>query len=462
MSQDIEKVVLGSLLTAPQYLETPELDESLFTGREKEAFRIINQIWEDKRPAEIDPALLAERLGGEGAAAFVGSLLAGLYRLSPELFRDRVLELRKKKIGRRIAARLDEAFKIERKTSALDLSEILPDLEEFRRLERPQSFNVIPLSMVEPKAISWLWPGRIPRGMLTLLIGNPSIGKSFLSIALASRLSRGLPLPDSRENPKCATLFILGEDPLGEAVRPRADANDADASKIFVLQETGFSLKDVAKLRLIHEQNKDLGLIVIDPLSGFLPAKTKFFEDPSVRQALMPIVSFAEESGVAVLAIAHFRKAEAEAAIYRVAGSIGLAGIARSILTIMRYEADKERRALCSLKSNYSKRPDGVIFRIQDDLKIIFEEVLVKADVEEALSSREQRDEVAEGSFAEDWLRNELINGPRGLDEIVKLADKIKISRSALYRTKDKLKIVTKQGGYGKLKTSIWELPQSA
>ena len=31
-----------------------------------------------------------------------------------------------------------------------------------------------------PEAIDWLWWGRIPRGMLTMLDGDPGLGKSTL------------------------------------------------------------------------------------------------------------------------------------------------------------------------------------------------------------------------------------------------------------------------------------------
>ena len=41
------------------------------------------------------------------------------------------------------------------------------------------------------ETVSWLWPGRIPHGKLVLFVGNPSAGKSLVSIDLAARLSVG-------------------------------------------------------------------------------------------------------------------------------------------------------------------------------------------------------------------------------------------------------------------------------
>ena len=43
--------------------------------------------------------------------------------------------------------------------------------------------------------IRWLWPGRVPAGKLTLLVGDPGLGKSFVTLDIAARVSRGQSLP---------------------------------------------------------------------------------------------------------------------------------------------------------------------------------------------------------------------------------------------------------------------------
>lgn len=47
------------------------------------------------------------------------------------------------------------------------------------------------LADVAPRAVRWLWPGRIALGKLTLVCGDPGLGKSFLTLDLAARLSAG-------------------------------------------------------------------------------------------------------------------------------------------------------------------------------------------------------------------------------------------------------------------------------
>ena len=46
---------------------------------------------------------------------------------------------------------------------------------------------MITLADVEPERVEWLWTGRIPRGKLTLLDGDPGLGKSTVAYDIAAR-----------------------------------------------------------------------------------------------------------------------------------------------------------------------------------------------------------------------------------------------------------------------------------
>ena len=52
------------------------------------------------------------------------------------------------------------------------------------------------LNDVQPTTLRWLWPGRIPLGYITLLVGDPGAGKSLVALDIAARVSRGAPWPD--------------------------------------------------------------------------------------------------------------------------------------------------------------------------------------------------------------------------------------------------------------------------
>src|SRR6516162_9683466 len=55
----------------------------------------------------------------------------------------------------------------------------------------------VKLSDVQTKKLRWLWHSRIPLGKVTVLDGDPGLGKSLLSIEIATCLSTAKPMPNS-------------------------------------------------------------------------------------------------------------------------------------------------------------------------------------------------------------------------------------------------------------------------
>lgn len=56
---------------------------------------------------------------------------------------------------------------------------------------------IVRLADVKHEPVAWLWPGRIALGKLTLIAGDPGLGKSFLTLDMAARVSRGAEWPDA-------------------------------------------------------------------------------------------------------------------------------------------------------------------------------------------------------------------------------------------------------------------------
>src|SRR5438105_13774056 len=54
-----------------------------------------------------------------------------------------------------------------------------------------------PLATLTPAPVQWLWPGRIPLGKLTILCGQPEVGKSFCAADIAAHVTAALPWPDA-------------------------------------------------------------------------------------------------------------------------------------------------------------------------------------------------------------------------------------------------------------------------
>ncbi|GAJ18823.1 unnamed protein product, partial [marine sediment metagenome] len=57
------------------------------------------------------------------------------------------------------------------------------------------------LSDIEPVPVQWLWFPRFALGKVSLLVGNPGVGKSFMSLDAVARISTGDLWPDSDNLP---------------------------------------------------------------------------------------------------------------------------------------------------------------------------------------------------------------------------------------------------------------------
>jgi putative DNA primase/helicase len=84
--------------------------------------------------------------------------------------------------------------------SGRSVDELLRIVDETPQWEPPSSSADTPdefgdvgtlLSDVVEESVEWLWEGRIPLGKLTVIDGDPSTGKSTLTIDLAARVSTG-------------------------------------------------------------------------------------------------------------------------------------------------------------------------------------------------------------------------------------------------------------------------------
>jgi hypothetical protein len=96
---------------------------------------------------------------------------------------------------------------------------------------------VLQLGDLRTEKVRWLWEHRIPFGALTVLEGDPGLGKSTLTADLAARVTRGLPMP--AEAPAAGApanvLFLNAEDSPARTLRPRLAAAGADLGRVCFL-----------------------------------------------------------------------------------------------------------------------------------------------------------------------------------------------------------------------------------
>jgi hypothetical protein len=228
--------------------------------------------------------------------------------------------------------------------------------------------RALPMSEVEPKPINWLEDGWVAKGAVTLLGGDPGLGKSTWTIDLAARLSRGELTGLNRPG---STVFVTVEDSIDSVTVPRMIAAGADRSRVFAVgypegRSDTITLPDgLPDLKaVVTEAQADL--VVVDPINAFLPSGINSWNDQSIRAALMPLQEFAEQQGLAVLAVLHLNKNSSEkSALYRIGGSIGYTGAARSVLVWAEDPSNPERRVLAQAKSNWGPKQQSRVYDME-------------------------------------------------------------------------------------------------
>ena len=197
------------------------------------------------------------------------------------------------------------------------------------------------LSDITSEKVSWLWPGRIPRRKLTVIDGDPGVGKSTVTCDLAARVSTGRDWPDGHKGSRPAgVLMLTAEDGLADTVRPRIERASGDLSRVLVLETVPGadgsprppSLPADLDVITAIIKSRGIKLVTIDVLNSYLGGTVDSYRDQDIRRALHPLARMAEQTGAAIVALRHLNKAAAISnALYRGGGSIGIAGQARAV-----------------------------------------------------------------------------------------------------------------------------------
>lgn len=228
---------------------------------------------------------------------------------------------------------------------------------------------------VQVEPVEFLFPGRVPLGALTVLAGDPGLGKSTWSCALAADVTAG------RLGEGGTVLLANAEDSPGQVVVPRLAAAGANLDRVeffatatvdtstrpLEIGERPFTLPDDVGALEAHAKEVGARLVVIDPLNAHLGEKVSTKSDHSVRRGLAPLAAMAQRLSIAVVVVLHLNKAQGTDALYRVGGSIGFVGGARSLLLFTRDPEDPDgesgdRRALGHIKSNWGKLAPTLLY----------------------------------------------------------------------------------------------------
>ena len=299
---------------------------------------------------------------------------------------------------------------------------------------------------VQSEDVEWLWEPRIPIGRLTALEGDPGEGKSFLALAIAAALSVGSGLPWLEEKEPCNTIFLTAEDSLADTVRPRLDEMKASVERIFAI-DAPFPLDAIGQAHLeILIHSNTARLVVIDPITAFLPPGVDIHRANEVRNVLSRLAQIAERHRCAILIIRHLAKGSTGKAIYRGLGSIDFTAACRSVLLAGHDPDNPNSRALVQIKTNLGPAADPIGYSIEHGQ---FRWTGATALTAYHILAPEGKPSLLEK--AKDWLRDFLATD-QPATEIQKAAGEAGFSFATVRRAKEALSVRSEKDG----KTGPW------
>jgi hypothetical protein len=334
---------------------------------------------------------------------------------------------------------------------------------------KDSGLKVVCMADVEAKPIDWLWPEKFALGKVSMIAGDPGLGKSLITIALASAVSTGARWPvGGGDAPLGSVIMLSDEDAVADTIRPRLDAAGADCGNVHAVTmaweinddgsaaERSFSLaKDVMRLAEVVESLPNCVLITIDPITAYLGG-VDGHKNAEVRALLSPLSDLAECYNVAVIVVTHFNKGSANA-VYRATGSLAFVAAARSVQAVTKDPDDPQRRLMLPIKNNLGVDSSGAAYRVETAENgapvVMWEpEPVEDIDIDAALNARSSGYR-SERQDAADWLASELRSGPVPSKELFQRAKAAGHSRSTLKRAKKEMNVVARKTG----ENGAWE-----
>ncbi len=324
----------------------------------------------------------------------------------------------------------------------------------------------VPLSSIKPAKVDWLLEPRIPRGSLTVVGGDPGLGKSLFTVDLAARATRG-----ELTGEPLSVLFVVPEDDEATSLSPRLLAAGADSERVFSFRRSADEEESVLQLPKDLEalerevQATGAALVVIDPLMACLERSVDSFKDQSSRGALSPLKSIAGRTGAAIVAVMHLNKKEATSMVQRLGGSVAFFAAARSVFLLGETPAGGTERVLIHCKSNVGPHAPALRFNVEqitlsEGIETCRLREMGEASItEEDLLNDQPSRRPSKLDEAKAFVKQALQAGPMRARELEQQAHEQNIAKTTLDRARLEVGVISEKGEGG---ASIVSLPDTA
>lgn len=330
------------------------------------------------------------------------------------------------------------------------------------------------LDSFDPLNIEWLWDKRIPIGALTMIQGDPGLGKSIITAAIATTASIGGVFPCGQKIDPCNVVFVSTEDDPSYILRPRFESLGADLSKISILatdrkREDGTPIlgdKPVT-VEMIYRRAERVGarLIVLDPLIETLAALgVDVNKSNEVRPVLAKMRDLSRQCRCATLIVHHNNKNTMAKTLYRSVGTIDIPGSMRSVFAVGVDPDDGQTNVFYHVKHNWAKKQPSytyVVNELADNKMEFLWGAVSSVSPEDMNKPMVSSDDQKEAMSCTKWLKAYLADGAVNSRIIAKDAKDAGFGKSALETAKKRLGIVPIKKGYGSEGYWLWALDET-
>lgn len=331
------------------------------------------------------------------------------------------------------------------------------DEEEFKPLSKS-------MAEVEEENIEFLIPGMLARKEVTILEGDPGVGKSYLMQMIAGVICDGKPLPliGHYDQKPGRVAYFDTENTAGSVTKIRLVENKVTNLGNYFQEEEPFSV-DGDRWDVVFDKLREFkpDLVVFDTINMYIGGADTY-RSSEVQQALYPFKHIATEYNCAVVLLRHLTKGGKEKALYRGQGSIAFAGVARIVLIVGHHPEEHGVRICASSKNNIGPFMQPFSYWIEglpdtetrkNRSRLIWGDA-VPYQADQILGSEAEATD--DDSDALKWLEELFESEPKfEYSKILKMAQARSLPAKSLDRAASKLGIRIKRRGAGK-KERVW------
>ena len=195
--------------------------------------------------------------------------------------------------------------------------------------------NANELMDMEFQPTGWLIEKLLGKGVY-ILAGASKIGKSWLVLWLADRVSKGEPVWDFKTQ-QSGVLYVSLEDTAQRIQRRLSEVTGGEADGVWIATEaellgSGFE-QQLANFLAVHP---GVDFVIIDTLQRIRQMRSEKYSYAGDYEVMTALKAIADRFNITILVVHHTRKEESEDAFNMISGTNGLMGCADGAMVLQK------------------------------------------------------------------------------------------------------------------------------